>query len=231
MKNNRFDEILNAGFGDHEGNLGELTVSERRELEQAKAMKEGLKALKEVPEHQLSNDRLRNAILGQAVKPRRSVFWSYAGATAMVAVVGFIALKLVSPDNVRPQVASNSGHEVQGGSAPEDVDAVGGNTSSDSVGQSNMKRETIVAAADTNDGSPDLGYTAVDALVMEPEYRANMEEGLAPTLQNASLVEAPAIESASMSGPVVVVESGSTTPNGAAMAREVESYGNVVFGG
>ena len=91
--------------------------------------------------------------------------------------------------------------------------------------------ETIVAANTTVDTSPNLGYTALDTVALGPEYRENMADGIAPVIQNASLSEGASIEPASMPGPIVLVEPADTTPNGAAAAREVTSYGNVVFGG
>ncbi len=72
MKNKRIDEILKSAFGELDGDLGQLTDVERSELEAMRTVREGLAELKNVPECQLSNERLHAAILGSMTAAERS---------------------------------------------------------------------------------------------------------------------------------------------------------------
>lgn len=103
--NGRFEEdLVQAAFGDL---TSEQTAEVERKASQDsetarifasyKDMSEGLKSLREVPDHQLSTERLRHAILSQGLAPRRSG-WGFgwllvpAGAVAMT-VLGYQLLK------------------------------------------------------------------------------------------------------------------------------------------
>ena len=69
MNKKRIDEVLKAAFG--EGELRIATDAERAELRLANRLRDGLSALKEVPEHQLSNERLREAIYARMTPAER----------------------------------------------------------------------------------------------------------------------------------------------------------------
>lgn len=74
MKNKRIDEILKSAFGEMNRGIGPLDEEERVEFEKARAIREGLAALKDVPECQLSNERLRDAVMAQMTNAQRNEF-------------------------------------------------------------------------------------------------------------------------------------------------------------
>lgn len=93
------DLILQAAFGEADASaLAQVNASLSsdaglaREFESLKQMKDALKDLKEVPECQLSIDRVRDAILSRSVRPQRRAVWLWpslvgAAATALVLVL------------------------------------------------------------------------------------------------------------------------------------------------
>lgn len=94
MKRNSDDHLFNLAFG-------EFSESERAELEANAAadpaasaqlrklrnLKADLRSLADVPPDQLSNDRLRDAILGQGLKPRQAFDWSWVWMPALSCVL------------------------------------------------------------------------------------------------------------------------------------------------
>lgn len=74
MKDKRIDEILKSAFGEMNRGIGPLNDEERVEFEKARAIREGLVALKDVPECQLSNERLRDAVLASMSNAQRNEF-------------------------------------------------------------------------------------------------------------------------------------------------------------
>ncbi|MCH7945612.1 MAG: hypothetical protein IIC73_06305, partial [Armatimonadetes bacterium] len=94
MKRRRRDKILTTAFGDGDAlDLNGLTDEERAEFEDARHMSEGLKTLREVPECQLSTERLVAAVLSNAVKKRQTFGWGYAAAAAAFVGMAFFALQ------------------------------------------------------------------------------------------------------------------------------------------
>jgi hypothetical protein len=74
VKDKRIDEILKSAFGEMNRGIGPLNDEERVEFEKARAIREGLVALKDVPECQLSNERLRDAVLASMSNAQRNEF-------------------------------------------------------------------------------------------------------------------------------------------------------------
>jgi len=54
-----------------------------KQLQELRSLKSDLKALSDIPPHQLSNDRLRDAILGQGLKPKSVFDWSWIWMPAL----------------------------------------------------------------------------------------------------------------------------------------------------
>ena len=90
MKRNNDDRLFDLAFGD----LSETEAAEfearmsaepgvASELSDLRTLKADLKSLADIPPHQLSNDRLRDAILGQGLKPTRSLDWSWLWMPAL----------------------------------------------------------------------------------------------------------------------------------------------------
>src|SRR5688572_28441895 len=121
------EELLQTAFG--EAWREEMADLERRVMsdpEAAKAlktyqlMKEGLRDLGDIPEHQISTERLRHAILEQGLKPKKeSSPWFGCLGIATPAAAAAIALAFVmmnKPNTAapmfvdnKPNMASNTG--------------------------------------------------------------------------------------------------------------------------
>ncbi|MEX2244649.1 MAG: hypothetical protein WD716_12480 [Fimbriimonadaceae bacterium] len=257
MKNKRIEDILRDAFGELDGDLGKMTEAERTEHEKARLIREGLRSLAIVPEHQLSNERLhsailagmtpaerieheqaqriregllalrdvpecqlsnerlQDAILSSAVQSRRSPSWAFAGAVACTAMVIVAYQTFFAPGTGPAPVVLEDAEPVpleQPISAPyvaiatpDPVEAV-----RDEV-RAELNRSTTAAA----DGVRLSG---------EPSYRSGARP-LDPYLMTPVSFDAETTEG------IVVVDSGTTTRNGAYMATELASYGEVVIGG
>ncbi|MBS1714780.1 MAG: hypothetical protein JST30_10640 [Armatimonadetes bacterium] len=84
------DRLIDAAFDGAVQDLPALGPSENRELDLLKGLKRDLAALKEVPECQLTADRVKNAILASRAVPARSParwFWIPTAAAAALAVI------------------------------------------------------------------------------------------------------------------------------------------------
>jgi hypothetical protein len=114
------DELLQAAFGDlSPDEEARIAREASADPEAAKTyalytdMKEGLKSMRDLPEHQLSTDRLRHAILQQGLKPKRTGWglgWTlFPAAAAAATVLGYLAMtKQPSVDGEQRPVASNT---------------------------------------------------------------------------------------------------------------------------
>lgn len=257
--NERFEEdLVQAAFGD-------LTLEEAAEIERqamqdpeaAKAltsyreMSEGLRSLREVPEHQLSTERLRHAILSQGLAPRRAS-WGFgrllipAGAVAMT-VLGYMAL---NPSlRVQPQVVARPGigNRIVIGS--------GGQVASDSkVFENDLMKQfadelsgrgslaersslpTDEPALKRNSSPPARArsrtrYTGISVAATsygpDPGPDGNIDGGGNPAMASADSAPQPQPDNSG----IVVIESDSERATGANRATEVDSARNVVIGG
>src|SRR5687768_3632873 len=120
------EELLQTAFG--EASPEEMALLESRVMsdpEAAKAlrtyqfMKEGLKDLGDVPEHQLSTERLRHAILEQGLKPKREsgnpfVWLLMPAAVAALAFVVVFNRPQSSGPSTGPSVAINTSDMIDG---------------------------------------------------------------------------------------------------------------------
>jgi hypothetical protein len=64
-------------------------------LEQYRGMRSGLRAMADIPEHQLSTERLRNAVLNQGLKPksRPQLGWLWMPTMAAALAFGFVFIR------------------------------------------------------------------------------------------------------------------------------------------
>ncbi len=273
MKNKRIDEILKSAFGELAGDLGNMTdaersehekmrnlrdglsalrdvpecqlsseqlrnailsrmtAAERSEHEKTRLMHEGLAALKDVPECQLSNERLRNAILGSAVKPHGINGWSLATAGLACAAIALIALRGMGAPDENSKVAFNDPAPI-GALGPDNASAILGDQTKIQTTNVNEDTEPVRSGgAKTPEGllatepGPDYhnAKSDFDNVISNPSYAP--EGGGAMT--TAALSSATQADHVS----IVVVDPNSRTRNGAARATEMDSYGDVVFGG
>lgn len=275
MKDKRIEEILSAAFGEYKGDLGNLTEAERHELETGRLIKRGLASLKDVPEHQLSNERLRDAITakmsdaerrefeagvliseglpslkdvpehqlsnerlrdailgGQVTQRRRFAPWSFATATVAVVAIALVAIQTLNRPTVgNDRVVSNSGNDAPSATTLADNSATPPTGQSDVMRTNNIvsNSEPVVTKKPTAEATP--------TVELEAEYRELLDGGpYSILIKSISLgpTEEVSVAPAAMTSerePVVVVDSATLSDNGAARAKEVASYGDVVFGG
>ncbi len=219
----------------HSAILGQMTEAERREHEAQRVVFEGLNALKDMPECQLSNERLQNAILSNAVKPRRVNSWSVATAAVACFAIAMIALRGMGEPNENGTVVLND--------LPSSTSGLGSDTASSILNnQTQMHtpptsgaaspiledtgtKEDETAPVASGEVGPEFhkGKSDFDMVISSPDFdrQSGMVVAGAP---NETAVTADH-ES------IVVVDPNSRTRNGAGKATEMDTYGDVVFGG
>jgi hypothetical protein len=82
----------------------------QKTLLEYQSMREGLRSLADVPEHQLSNERLRDAILGNGLSPQpiKNTDWSWLWMSAVAASLAVgLMIGLRRPQAVTPQLVLN----------------------------------------------------------------------------------------------------------------------------
>lgn len=92
MNRKREEELMQLAFGDLRREMGHLQGEISADPEAAKTyqayceMREGLKALRDVPEMQLSTERLRDAILKEGLQPKPASGWNWSWLATPIAV-------------------------------------------------------------------------------------------------------------------------------------------------
>ncbi len=98
MTNKDFDALIRSAFqeeeaGDRELVAGETSEAMKKEAQAYATLREDLHALRDIPECQMSTERLREAILARGMKPKRVIpWWQPAFAMAACAAVAALAL-------------------------------------------------------------------------------------------------------------------------------------------
>lgn len=115
-KNDRIDQLIDLAFGELDARQTaevEAWVAAdsklKEELAGLKALKEDLSLLREVPSHQLSNARLREAIDRAEARPKvwtlASIQWMWMPAAAAMLVAGFFVVKNANrPNTIVPEL-------------------------------------------------------------------------------------------------------------------------------
>jgi hypothetical protein len=111
MKKRLEDRLIEFAFSDRtETDVAELatTPETAARLKEYRAMRSALGSLRELPEHQLSTERLREALLHQGLKRRRSFPWQalgYISAASSLFVCAFFLSRDVRRAGSQPQLA------------------------------------------------------------------------------------------------------------------------------
>lgn len=108
MSNKDFDKLVNAAFGEADEATDKAIQDWLKEDAEAQEMhmqmaslNTGLKSLGDIPECQLTTDRLRDAILSQGVKPQpvKASWWKWAVPALTAACAGaFLFSGILNPD-------------------------------------------------------------------------------------------------------------------------------------
>ena len=240
MKKNRLDQLISAAFGDEGIELGRLTDEEQRQFDALQSVSDGLKGLRDVPECQLSNERLRNAILNGAVKQRSFPGWGIATATVVCSALAVLVLQSRfnrAPEQQQP-VAQNTEQTAPAVKA-DDAGSAKTTETKVAVQGSPIVDNTAPVKRVATRTTPHADPVAAESPIPEYMVLAGRDPNavdLAPVsfsgdvhISIPSDVGTKPVE-ADRSG-VVVVDADQTNSNGAYEATEVTSYGNVVFGG
>ncbi|MCH7905674.1 MAG: hypothetical protein IH944_14055 [Armatimonadetes bacterium] len=261
MKSRR-DLIIKAGFGElspgDQAKLDSLSPEEFEQVEQVKKVREGLKALREVPECQMSSERLRDAILNQGVVPsRQSKPWTFAIVAAAAILVVFFGSQLdvlVPGDTVSSLDSGDPESGLEGVLPPADGDIVNpdenGDTEPSESGAANGN--SLVAVLDasvatnvgrfrpSNNSASRAGSRADDTEEWGvPPWQRGSEGGMSlvrfDPLPDSEVfptfLAATGSQDDEYSDNLVVIDYVEDPDTGAFVATEVETFGDVVFGG
>lgn len=123
MNRKREDELMQLAFGDlrRDDSQG-LHAQVETDPEAAKAygayceMRDGLRALKEIPEMQLSTERLRDAILKEGLQPKRESAWNWSWLATPIAVgaCAFVVVVALRKPAMDTPLASSGGALITG---------------------------------------------------------------------------------------------------------------------
>ena len=116
MKRRDEDRLIDLAFGELSSTEAERVQQElaadpgqQGKLRSYAEMREGLASLRDVPEMQMSCDRLRDAILAGGLKEPRSPIWTWAAVPVAVAAGVFVlTLTLRKPHNPTDGVDSST---------------------------------------------------------------------------------------------------------------------------
>jgi hypothetical protein len=252
-KKNHEDELVQFAFGEMDSKEAQIFEADalrdsgkQQEIDLLKFMREDLRSMREVPEMQYSKDRLREAILGQGLRPEKVAFnWNKfilaPLALASVIAVGYFGingtkekdlvvateLPIAKPSNslerIRKEIEKPS--PVADISAPVSPQKV--KPSSPVVAKTRPRvllpqATEVKVAMKVARRAPKTTNTRVAALT-----------ALKPAISSSETV---AFGSASLAGPaepttIVVIDPTQETGSGASTATEVTSPSNVVIGG
>ena len=247
MRRKNEEELIKLAFGDIEPQGSER--AKKMLADDAEAAKlfagyseirEGLKSLK-TPEHQLSTERLREAILKQGLKQKGPLAgWKWTFAPLAVAAAAFlITLRMGGQPTTGPVVTTSDGNS--SGSINRPIDFSPSNTEpivvpDPEVAPPSVERNTErVTSTSKTSGRSSASRTARSAGASVIAFRA---PALSPADFSRSAIDgalpagalALSLET-SEEQPIVLIGSESDESTGANRATEVSSASNVVIGG
>jgi hypothetical protein len=264
MNRKREEELMQLAFGDlrREEN-GQLQAEISTDPEAAKAfssyrdMCDGLKALRDVPEMQLSTERLRDAILSGGLQPRPVSRWNFnwlatpiaVGACAFVIVLavrkphtipmpsGTVAMDTPSVDGSNPKkdwlgvTDFGANDDVSPKTAPQAATISHDVTEQTPRMRHHVLRKnngSMMVAALTTTPNPGLAK----ALSMPTFGNINANTSMTFAAKTADATRGAQAEQNSPKGnEIVMIDAQPDAETGAARATEVKSSSNVVIGG
>lgn len=246
------DRLILAAFDGGQDGLDRLGESERRELDLLKGLKHDLAALKDVPECQLTPDRVKNAILASHTVPGKSPSrWFWIPTVAAAAVTVFAVTKLAGGPSTDPTARTGALPVSNLGTAAEQ----GPDHSSAPTGEAVAMTEPRTEPFDLrSEGYVPVPGTDRGAVTAPRRYRTRQSAGRSSgTEQSATLaaMSKPSIETSegklrtpedlkhetvaamdkAEAEPVVVVSPELNPDTGVSDANEVSRPNDVLFGG
>ena len=223
---------------------GSLTAEEKKQLEAMKHLRDDLRLLNNVPEPQISIDRVRDAILRDGLKPHAEpkVGWSWFVTPAATCAIAF-AIMYLRPHGAKadPKILLNPSSgagftAINSKFDRSDVDANRiGTFISDPVGAA-----VNSVPNESDDQTPELsaGHEVARPVVSEAKHSSELiiwppKEGSASTLaQTVSKPDTLAMsQPTSDAGNIVLIDQERDASNATPRATEVGSPSNVLVGG
>lgn len=255
--NSRKDLIIKAGFGelspDEQARLDALTPEEREQVEQVKMVRDGLKALRDVPECQMSSERLRDAILNQGVAPsRQSKPWTFAVFAAAAILVAYFGAQLDvlgEPDAVGTVGPDSGSVDFENVLPPLDLGTLGPVASNDDATVEDTiltidpPSRDIVTMSNRRSGGSTISRNGIreeDVVNLAvPPWQYGSEGSMTlvsfdpqPDADVFTMFSADTgSQDDEYSDNLVVIDYIENPDTGAFVATEVETFGDVVFGG
>lgn len=255
MSRHNEDELIQLAFEDLQGQE-QAAAKERlaadphaqKMMAEYSAMREGLKSLRDIPECQLSTERLRDAILGQGLKPKpRFSLAQWAFAPAAVLLVAF-GITMMANNRTSVTPSSSTAFVEKPSHASTDLGPVASLTAPSPhetlVPTPERLRETVQVVSKTTDSAvrstakvPAVTLASAPAPVKAPRNNQKEAEFVAPISAANGIECAIPPDSLAMtvtsetSAPIVVIGEESDLETGASRAMEVETPKNVVIGG
>lgn len=262
MRRKQEDELIKLAFGDEDGDSSRAQPLIREDEESAKLfagyedLRQGLKQLSgAVPDHQLSSERLREAILRRGLKEekKRGFDWRVALApTAVMACAFLITLRLSDDPNVRPEgIASISSLTERPGDESIGIEAEPPpieftSTDRESARIPSQPKPSVSVVPSPNSTPSERSLDTRELVASNSQARSRTGSN-SPAFDSAPLSPAEisnlAIDGALPAGavamvdgaldetPLVIIGSDIDDETGAKRATEVSSTSNVLIGG
>lgn len=247
MAKKREEELIDLVFGDLPQDRADRlhqAIDQDPELRRAydcyQEMREDLASLREVPDDQLSVERLRHAILARGLEERKSrrllPSWTWMPASSMALAAVLVAARgwMPVPDPkyvADPTLVADAPPVALEAAAPKPkppAPAVVAQAASPEVRRSSVRRGTVASRARTQD-KPVLVAMNAEA---EKTMSASVEEAPASMERSAPAEDPVVSESPQVDPPaVVLIQDDGSEGMGAMRAVEMESLRHVVVGG
>lgn len=264
MKNRREDELIQLAFGELRGTEAErlsasleLGSADAALVEEMAALRDDLKLLS-VPAHQLSTERLRDAILNQGLHPKRTSglpqWFKFAMTPALTLAVAYvITVSLNRPGTSDPVIAMGGNEPSHRQTDSIFVQPGGSDAASESLSPGLMGAKSPESTQVSNPSPNRRGQRTRFAMgsrglgtreaVVSPEAGAAMVANAVVVSAGSSVAPAGMNDSAMVKGAsvdsapqvdqptIVLIGNDRDAQTGANKAVEVSSTSNVVTGG
>lgn len=217
-------------------------------------LRDDLKSLKDIPEMQLSSERLRDAILGQGLRPEPAInWWNFAWVPVAACLALLIVVPSIRGNKTAPMIVMNDtplkSSSVLSGAPklelPRPKDLVitippVAPTVAKLDATKSIAKPTVRLALAERPGSFRKAIRSTEAAFQAPISRSNSARGTAFTGNRDAMAKSQFDSAMTLAGDtsaptlddsVVLIEPGTDASTGASKATELASISNVVVGG
>ena len=249
MKKRLEDQLIELAFGDrHESGVAEgaSTPEAAARLKEYRAMRSALGQLRELPEHQLSTERLREALLHQGLKRRRAFPWQALGyisaASSLFVCAYFVSRDVRRANAPTPRIYGNTASKPAAfdSNLPEYMFGRPSAVESPKVASIGEHHSILQPRAPRHfDVAYNTDERPIVRLTQEIHPVGKSDSGKAPTnsvtnTRGSDGNPAPVPASshpASTSNAMLLIQSNTDADSGLDTAQEVTAHGDVLVGG